>query len=155
MIITALNLPDSKGVDSVRHLKKLTDCPLLVYSQKDETLLGPSCFKLGAKAYIMKNAAPQQLEEAIITVLENKNWCSPQLATLLKQDSRKTGIESLSLRELEIFELLGFGKKVKEIAQLLKLSPKTIESHRDRIKSKLNIAHSTDLVIKSREWLFE
>ncbi len=156
LIIADLNLPDSEGIDSVKTLTSITDIPVLVYSLKPETLVGPACFKHGAKAYVMKEASATNLETAIATLLDGGTWCSPELAAALVsgvQDQGSSGVEKLSERELEVFEDLGRGQSIKEIAFRLELSPKTIESHRDRIKTKLNINNSNDLIIKARDWL--
>jgi len=156
MIIADLNLPDSQGINSLKVLSKLTASPILVYSLKPEELVGPSCYKNGAKAYVMKDASSENLEAAILTVLDGGTWCSPTLAARLMNGTPEHGtscIENLSNRELQVFESIGSGNSIKEIAFDLNLSPKTIESHRDRIKTKLNLANSTELTLKAREWL--
>jgi len=156
MIIADLNLPDSKGINSLKVLSSITTAPILIYSLKPEELVGPSCYKHGAKAYVMKDASSKNLEAAILTVLDGGTWCSPTLAAKLMTGSSEHGtscIENLSKRELEIFESIGDGRSIKEIAFELNLSPKTIESHRDRIKAKLTLANSTELTLKAREWL--
>lgn len=155
MIIADLNLPDSTGINSLKVLRKLTKSPIVIYSLKPEELVGPSCYKNGAKAYVMKDASPENLEAAILTVLDGGTWCSPTLAARLMNGTPENGtscIENLSNRELEIFENIGNGRSIKEIAFDLNLSPKTIESHRDRIKAKLNLSNSTELTLKAREW---
>lgn len=156
LIISDLNLPDAKGIDSVKTIVKATSAPVLVYSLKQEELSAPSCYKNGAKAYVMKDASPKNLEDAILALLDGKTWCTPTLATKIMQGGQMngtSGIENLSKRELEIFESIGDGITIKEIAYTLNLSPKTVESHRDRIKTKLSLSNSNELTLIAREWL--
>lgn len=156
LIIADLNLPDAQGIDSLKSLIKLTSAPILVYSLKAEELVGPACYKNGAKAYVMKDASTDHLESAIVSLLDGGTWCSPTLAARLMAGNAAqgtSGVELLSNREMEIFENLGRGQTVKEIAFDLNLSPKTIESHRDRIKTKLSLPNSNALIIKAKDWL--
>ena len=156
LIICDLCLPDADGIDAVKSLNKITSAPILVYSLKQEKLVAASCFKAGASAYVMKEGATDNLEKAIDSVVKGKPWCTPELASYLAQSiqlNSKKGVEHLSNRELIVFENLGRGHSIKEIAYKLELSPKTIESHRDRIKQKLNSPSTHELIVLACEWL--
>lgn len=151
LIILDLNIPPYDGIDSLKYVLGITDIPILVYSLHDELVSGPSCLRAGAQAFVMKDADSSQLELAVRAVLDGGAWCSAELAVCIAQG--KGNVVNLSSRELCVYENMGRGKSVKEIAYELGVSPKTVESHRERIRAKLHVGSSVDLVVHATKWL--
>ena len=159
LIVSDLNLPDAEGVEVIEAISKATKSPILVYSLKEELLMGPYCFKLGAKGYVMKEASTTSLRDAIDAVLSGDVWCSKRLGNHLALGMANfgkknvAGVESLTKREKEVFEALGRGYSIKEIAEMLEIRVKTVESHRDNIREKLDIDSTHELIVLACEWL--
>ena len=111
--------------------------------------------------YVNKQEPAQQLLDAIREVLAGRIHLSPAMAGRLLysvvagQPLEHDPIHNLSNRELQVFELIGQGQSTKEIAGRLNLSPKTVESHREKIKSKLNVDKSAELTRRAVQWVLE
>jgi DNA-binding NarL/FixJ family response regulator len=146
-----------KGSDGIELLKELRaggdDTHVLVLSMHDETLYADRSLRAGARGYIMKHEAPQVLLTAIRLVLKGEIYVSEKLrGTLLqriigrKMPVQSSPMERLTDRELEVFRLIGSGRTVRDIAEKLCLSPKTVEAHREHIKDKLNLDSSVELL---------
>ena len=154
LVLVDVSLKDSDGIELLKELKSQSpDLPALVVSMHDESLYAERALRAGAGGYVMKQEAPQTLLAAIRTVLSGQVYVSSKMgATLLKRmvagKKRDGGLpmDRLTDRELEVFRLIGAGKSVKEIAENLFLSVKTIEAHREHIKEKLNIKSSAELL---------
>ncbi len=144
----------------------LDDAPqmaILALSMHDETLYAKRALQAGARGYIMKHEGTDLLLAAIRTVVAGQIYVSPQMnARLLRSlsgtprpraDASPRPIAELSNRELEIYRLVGQGVSTKEIAGLLFLSVKTVESHRTRIRQKLGLESSAALVAHAAEWV--
>jgi DNA-binding NarL/FixJ family response regulator len=154
LVLVDVSLKDSDGIELLKELKSQSpDLPALVVSMHDESLYAERALRAGAGGYVMKQEAPQTLLVAIRTVLSGQVYVSGKMgATLLKRmvagKKRDGGLpmDRLTDRELEVFRLIGAGKSVKEIAENLFLSVKTVEAHREHIKEKLNIKSSAELL---------
>ena len=145
LLLTDLCLGDSDGLDLIKGLKaQFPQLPILVLSQQDETLFAERTLRAGARGYIMKERATQDVLEGIRTILGGDLYVSRKVAALAMRKlveggaEAKTGddseVSALSDRELQVFRLLGAGKGTKEIAAALKSSHKTIETYRENIK---------------------
>lgn len=150
-----------RGEDGFELLGKLQtqfpEVPLLVTSDNDELMFGERVLRAGAKGYLMKNATSNELLLAIRTVLSGNLYVSRKLAADLLKSLRQgaTGISSiarLSAREQEVFRLLGSGLGTAQIARKLKVSVKTVETHRDHIKRKLGLKNAASLVHAATTW---
>jgi DNA-binding NarL/FixJ family response regulator len=128
----------------------------------DESLYAERALRAGAMGYVNKQEMSEKIIEAIHHVMEGKIYLSPRMTERLLQ--RAVGsppqlvqapIETLSDRELEIFKMIGKGKTTRQIAGELHLSIKTIETHRENIKSKLNILNSAALSREAVQWVME
>lgn len=154
LVVCDLSLTDSKGLETLRSvLKAQSSRHVLVVSMHDELLYGEQAIALGARGYLMKETAHAFILQAIRHVLDGRLWISQPLnARILRRlVSRRAGSasgapESLSLRELEVLDLLRAGKSTKEIAFQLGLSPRTIDIHRANIKRKLGLRSGTELL---------
>jgi DNA-binding NarL/FixJ family response regulator len=122
-----------------------------------ETLFAERALNAGALGYVNKADSTEKLLEAIHKVLNGKMALSPKIAERLIRrsmgtDPARTGVEGLSDREMEIFQMIGQGRSVREIADKLCLSPKTIETHREHIKLKLGLQSSAELIRYAAIW---
>lgn len=148
-----LRLASGDGLELIKQFKSaFPDIRSLVSSMQEERLYAERALRAGALGYISKQEPVQQLIVAIRRVLEGKVYLSPAMTEVMLSRAaagvnvEQPSIELLSDREIEVFELLGRGKSVKDIALQLHLSPKTIEYHRQRIKEKLRITSSNTLL---------
>lgn len=164
LLLTDLCLGDSDGLDLIKGLKaQFPNLPILVLSQQDETLFAERTLRAGARGYIMKERATQDVLEGIRTILGGDLYVSRKVAALAMRKLVEGGadaagaagseVSGLSDRELQVFRLLGAGKGTKEIADALKLSHKTIETYRENIKAKLDLPNATALISRATEWL--
>ncbi len=154
MAIIDLALKEGDGIELIKQLK--TDTPttkILVYSMHEETLYAERVLRAGAKGFVNKQEPPSTLLEAVHAVLKGKLHLSrvvmERMALEATQGTKQIGHapeELLSDRELEIFRLIGGGMATADIAARLHRSVKTIETHRERIKRKLQIAKNTELI---------
>jgi DNA-binding NarL/FixJ family response regulator len=154
LVLVDVSLKDSDGIELLKELKaQWPDLPALVVSMHDEALYAERALRAGASGYVMKHEAPQTLLTAIRTVLAGQVYVSSKMsATLLQRmvvgKKRDGGLpmDRLTDRELEVFRMIGAGTSVKEIAEKLFLSGKTVEAHREHIKEKLNMKNSAELL---------
>jgi len=164
VVILDINLRDGNGLEWIKNSKVMERLPtVLVMSVNDESIYAERCIRAGAKGYVMKDAPVENILEAIQTVASGKIWASAEIRERLLNNyshdaERRRAIETrsvsaLSDRELEIFQLLGSGKSIKEAAEILKISPKTAETHRSHIADKLGLAGSHDLVRMATVWV--
>lgn len=160
VVIVDLSLRDSDGLELIKDIRsKYRDLPVLVLSMHDESIYAERLLSAGANGYIMKQAAADQLLTALRRVLSGGIYVSEHVgASMIERFAvggfKQTGdpMDRLSNRELQVLNLIGRGKRTREIAQALNLSIKTIESHRQRIKKKLNLVSAPQLVQFAVNW---
>ena len=161
MVIIDISLDGDNGLDLVREISaNAQPIPTLVLSMHDESVWAERAIRAGARGYIMKKAVSESVIEAIRTILQGHIHLSDAAAThLLGRFQKGPGAaicppeDALTDRELEVFRLLGAGLSTRDIARRLGLSIKTIGTYRDRIKEKLCVATSADLVRRAVLWL--
>jgi DNA-binding NarL/FixJ family response regulator len=159
--ITDLSLKGTDGLDLVKQVRQThPNLKVLVLSMHDESLYAQRALRAGAQGYVMKAEATERLLVAVRQVLSGRIYLSESessraIATLSGTSNGipKTLEEQLSDRELEVFRWIGRGSSVREIADRLQLSVKTIETHCSRIKLKLQIANSRELTRRAIHWL--
>jgi DNA-binding NarL/FixJ family response regulator len=160
--IVDLLLGDADGLDLVRTLKvERPDMPTLVLSMYKESLYAERALRAGARGYVTKLAPTETVLVALRRVLSGAIYVSEAMATVLM--SKLVGgtaheppagdVSRLSDREFEIFRLIGRGVGPGEIAARLGLSVKTVESHREHIKEKLNLPNGRELLRKAMEYV--
>ena len=161
--IIDLSLPDGSGLDLIKRLLiKHPHLPILVSSMHDEDLFADRALSAGAKGYINKQEAGEELITAARKVLGGNIYLSHRMSERYKSQPA-TDIynlngslrKHLSNRELEVFELIGHGITTRVIAETLHLSIKTIESHRSNIKSKLGLHSAGELTRSAVRWTLE
>ena len=162
LMIVDLGLPDQSGLELIKRIEgsKLRT-KILVSSIQDESLFAERCLRAGAMGYVNKAEPPETVLEAIFRVLDGEVYLSNEMTRRLlrgmagKSDEDTSTIERLTDRELEVFDLIGRGLTAREIAERLKLSIKTIETHRDKIKLKLEITSTAVLTRHAVQWVLE
>jgi len=159
IITLDLSLKDSNGLELIKDLLvHKSDVPILVISMYDENIYAERVLKAGAKGYIMKEKVTKELLKALYKVLDNKVYISEDVQNNILNSSmkninlKKSIIDILSDRELEVFDFTGDGLTTSEIAKKTNLGIKTIETYKTKIKEKLKIKNSTLLVKYAVEW---
>jgi DNA-binding NarL/FixJ family response regulator len=160
VVIADLTLNQGDGIELVRDVRtNHPQLPILVLSVHDEAIYAERLLSVGANGYLMKQASSEQILYSLRRVIDGGICVSETVATNLLRGSAtaKHGsadpIARLSGREHQILHLLGTGLSTREIAGLLKLTVKTLESHRQRIKGKLNLRSGTQLVQFAVKWV--
>lgn len=146
-----ITLPGKGGLDLLKDLKaEWPGLPVLVLSGHAEDQFAVRVLKAGGGGYLTKESAPEELAKAIRKILAGGRYVSAALAEKLalgvKTDPTRTPHETLSDREYEVMSRIASGKTVKEIADELSLSSKTISTYRSRILEKLSVKNSAEIV---------
>ena len=157
-VILDLSLPDRSGLDLLREVvSRHPRIPVLVVSMHDEQLYAERVLEMGARGYVMKEAGGARLLDAIRVVLKGGTvppaQTHPAAEPVPPQDRQGTPLEALTQREYEVFRLLGQGRNTRTIAELLKLSPKTVDVHRANIKEKLGLRDVPSLIRQAVRWI--
>ena len=161
LVIVDLSLKESNGIELVKEInnnhKKMSS---LVLSMHDESLHAERCIMAGAKGYIMKQEASESVVDAIRQIISGDIYVSPRIMSTILNKFRKqpdlvheSPLKKLTDRELEIFQLIGKGLLSKGIAGQLNISVKTVGTYRERIKEKLALKHSGELVRYAVIWV--
>jgi len=161
LAIVDMTLKDIGGLELVKQVRAIDDeLPILVLSMHDEALYAERVLRAGARGYIMKQEGTDKLVSAIRTVLRGDIYVSEKMASRMlgklvggSGDAGSSPLQRLSDRELEVFELLGHGQSTREVAERLCVSIKTIESHREHIKEKLQLKNANELVQHATQWV--
>lgn len=160
--IVDISLRGTSGLELIKDIKSRgITVPVLVLSMHDENLYAERALRAGARGYITKNEASSVVIEAIRTVLTGGVYVSSQLAAkIIKRvaiggaaQAGQSGMDLLADRELEVFELIGSGRTVREIAELLNLGESTVDTYRARIKEKLGLRTAAEVVLRAGQWV--
>jgi two-component system, NarL family, invasion response regulator UvrY len=151
VILLDISMPGRNGLDILRELKsKKPKIPVLILSIYPEDQYAVRVLKLGAAGYLTKESVPEELINAIRKVAQGRKYISPslaeKLATDLELNSDKPPHENLSDREYQVLCLLASGKRLKDIADTLSLSIKTISTYRTRILEKMKMDNNAELI---------
>jgi DNA-binding NarL/FixJ family response regulator len=164
LVIADISLSGKTGIDLIKNIKaEFEDLPVLVVSMHEESLYAERALRAGAMGYVMKQEPAKAVKVAIRKVLGGDIHLSDKMsATMLakfmlgnRTNQPVSPIETLSDRELEVFRMLGEGKATRQIAEELNLTITTINSFRNRIKEKLNLKNSTELILHAVQWVRE
>jgi DNA-binding NarL/FixJ family response regulator len=154
VLVCDISLKQVDGIELVRNLRAhYPRLPILVLSALDERIYSARMLALGVSGYIMKQASTEQVLISLRRVLDGNIYVSEAVSNSLLSGFAGGAahlsadpIERLSNRELQVLQLIGKGASTREAAQLLHLSIKTIESHRQRIKRKLHLTTGVQLL---------
>jgi DNA-binding NarL/FixJ family response regulator len=151
LVILDVTMPGRSGVDILADLKRARpNLPILVLSMHPENQYGKRVLRAGASGYLNKDSAPTELIKAIKKVVAGGRYVSPALAEVLARDlglqADQPLHEKLSARELEVLRLMGSGKTISQIAEMLNLSVTTVSTYRARILEKMNMTTTAELM---------
>jgi DNA-binding NarL/FixJ family response regulator len=160
LAIVDITLGGDNGLDLVKEISaRKQSLSVLVLSMHDEQVWAERAIRAGAKGYIMKKEASENVISALRNIREGKIHVSATimdrlLDRLQLQPDRPTAptVERLTDRELEVFRLIGAGLSTREIAEQMKLGVKTIGTYRDRVKQKLEIKTAAELIRRAVLW---
>jgi DNA-binding NarL/FixJ family response regulator len=154
--IVDISLKDTYGIELIKDLKtRHPELPVLVLSMHEESMYGERALRAGARGYLNKQEATRKVIPALRQVLSGGIFVSEAMASgiLNKVAAGRASVtqggqptDVLTDRELEIFQLLGQGKSTRDIANVLHISIKTVEAHREHIKQKMNFKTSNELL---------
>lgn len=163
LIIVDIQLADSSGLDLIKDVdSRYPEISMLVVSAFDESLYAERALRAGAEGYINKRELQDNIIVAIRTVLSGQRYLSAKMMQQMlgqaiggKAQSEGDPVQRLSDRELEVFQLIGQGKATSVIAKQLHLSPHTIDTHREKIRHKLGLKNSAELMQRAVQWVLE
>ncbi len=160
LVVVDLALKAGSGLELIKQLRgQHTKLKMLVFSMRDEGIYAERALRAGANGYITKEEGTEKALEAIRIILQGKNYVSPAISAKMVERIAgggapgQTALELLSDRELEVLEMIGEGMGSREIAEQLSVSMKTVESHREHIKTKLGLAGASELVRYAINWM--
>jgi DNA-binding NarL/FixJ family response regulator len=150
----------ANGIELTKSIKaEHPDMPVLVLSMHDEMLYADRALRAGARGYLMKREALDSVIAAVRTVLNGEIYVSAAMQQRMIADHVGAGgharppVERLTDRELEVLQLIGEGNEVREIADKLHLSAKTVEAHRAHIKEKMNFGTAREVARFATTWV--
>ena len=161
LVLADISLPGKNGLELIKDFQAIQPgLPILVISMHHESLYAERVLRAGGRGYVMKQEGGKKLMEAIRQVLSGQIYVSEKMSSEILEifSGRRAGgegspVEKLSDREFEVFQLIGQGKSMREIADKLHLSVKTVEVHRANIKEKLKLKSASELVRYATRWV--
>ncbi len=159
IVDVSLNGPD--GIDLLKTIRtRDSHLPVLILSMHDESLYAERALRAGANGYIMKQEATERVLIAIRQILTGEVYVSDRMAQKMVRQfvkgsavPKRSIVDELTDRELEVFRLIGQGHGTRQIAEELHLSVKTVESYYAHIKEKLSLKNGRELVQHAVQWL--
>ncbi|MBT3189834.1 MAG: response regulator transcription factor [Anaerolineae bacterium] len=160
LVLLDVNMPIMDGVETVKALRSRIDCHILMLTiSKDESdLIG--AIRAGADGYLLKNAEPEELQNAISLVMDNKSIISPEVTRQVFQAVSKPlgntsrDIPELTPRELDVLRCLSMGKTTSQTSKQLYISENTVKTHVRKILDKLKASNRTEAVSKAVQYGF-
>ena len=153
IVIMDVAMQDMNGIEATRQIKtENPDIKVIALSMHSERQIVVGIFRAGASGYLLKDSSSLELVEAIRTVHLGRKYLSQKISDIvlqeisdIKKETGQIGVDVLTNRESEILQLISEGNSTKKIAEVLFISPKTVESHRANIMDKLNIHNIPEL----------
>jgi len=149
VVVMDISMPGIGGIGAIeRIIVRHSDAKILVLSVHEDSVFTTRALQAGAKGFMPKRSAPEEMLKAVGQVAQGKMCIDPAIAQTIavqKLTGSENVIDALSQREFEVFQLLAEGKTVNEIADILNLSPKTVGTHHTTIKQKLDVSNSAEL----------
>jgi DNA-binding NarL/FixJ family response regulator len=160
LAVIDLSLKEGSGTELVKQIRHLdADVKMLVASVYNESLYAERVIRAGAMGFVRKDEGTAAILKAIREVLNGRIYLSGPMTDHLLQrlaagkDPESSPLSNLTDRELEVFQMIGQGMATREIAEKLCLSIKTVETHRENIKEKLELKTSTELSYHAIQWM--
>ena len=160
LAILDVSLKATNGIELTKnHKAHSPNLPILIVSMYDEALFAERALRAGAMGYVMKQEAGEKVVQALQHLLRGEIFLSSRMKEKMlhrfvnhKREGMVFSIDTLSDREMEVFQLIGNGYSTRQIAQKLGLSSKTIDSYREHLKQKLSLESGSDLVRHAIQW---
>jgi len=165
LVLLDMSLPGKSGLELLKDLRaSRPSIPVLIVSMHDETLYAERVIRAGGRGYIMKQEGPEKMLHAIRKVLAGGIAVSERISAIILDAlaaplpsqthpaNRMGSVSTLTDREFEVYRLIGQGKEPQEVARILHLSIKTVDTHRAHIKRKLGLKNYTELVHHATRW---
>jgi DNA-binding NarL/FixJ family response regulator len=150
VIVSDLSMPGLSGLDALRRLKaEGVRTRVIFLTMYDDPALAAEAMRAGASGYLLKQAAGEELLAAIRDVLAGRVYVSPQLAgdvIASIASPRPASDDKLTLRQREVLRLVAQGKSMKEVAAVLHLSPRTVETHKYEMMHSLGVHTTAELI---------
>jgi DNA-binding NarL/FixJ family response regulator len=151
VIVLDIGMPLLNGLDAAERLKlSLPNAKLVFLTMKDDPNLAAAVLNLGAVAYVLKHAAASELLQAISEVLQGKSYVTPKLRPenwAVRASRARQFSKELTPRQQEVLQLLAEGRPMKEIADILKVSEKTVMFHKYHVMESFNLKNNAELVL--------
>jgi two-component system, NarL family, response regulator NreC len=146
ILVLDLNMPEEPGLKAIPQVQEVSPgTRIVVLTMQDDPAFAREALQAGVLGYVLKEAADDELVNAIRMAAEGRTYLQPELGARLASEPAATG-ELLSQRELEILRLIALGHTNSEIADKLFLSVRTVESHRAHLQQKLRLTKRSELV---------
>ena len=153
VIVADISMPLLNGIEAVRQVKEINpDIKVVFLTMHPDVTYAARAFEVGASGYVLKHSAPSELVTAIHEAIKGRTYVTPMIAGELMQSYKEGSrpqqedISKLTPRQKEVLQLLAEGHSAKEIADILCISPRTVESHKYKIMEQLNVKTSAELV---------
>jgi two-component system invasion response regulator UvrY len=149
LVILDLNLPGLAGLELLRRIiRQAPGVPVLVFSQHTEAIYATRALETGARGFVSKNANPEELLDAVETILSGGTAIEKDVAAemALHDLAEDAYLKPLTERDLEILRLLSAGDSLSEIADKLGIAYKTVANTLSRIKEKLGVGQTSELI---------
>jgi DNA-binding NarL/FixJ family response regulator len=151
LVLLDISLPDIHGLEVLKEIKKRKpSLPVLIISMYPEEDYAVRAIKAGARGYVTKRTASDELVEAVRKILSGKRYVSPDFAQKMlldfESDAEKPVHEGLSTRELQVIARIGKGKATRQIAEELNVSANTVRTYRTRILEKTGLKGTSELI---------
>ena len=150
VVVMDISMPGMGGLESARRIiKRYASAKIVIFSMQESASFASQALKSGVKGYVTKTGAPEDLTRAVLEVANGKTFLSAEIAQKIALEAlsgHDEPIHQLSGREFEVFRLLAEGKKVEEVAEMLKISQKTVANYYTMIKQKLGVSSPIDMV---------
>jgi DNA-binding NarL/FixJ family response regulator len=151
IVVLDISMPLLNGLEAARQIKhNLRTVKLIFVTMNEDTDLAAEAFRAGASAYVLKQSATSELLTAIREVMEGRSYVTPLITeglvgSLMRHDAASPSRE-LTARQREVLQLLAEGRSMKEVADLLNLTPRTVAFHKYRIMEQLKVKSTAELV---------
>lgn len=162
LLLVDITLPDRNGIELIKDVHALhPKLPILVLTMHDEALYVKRALRAGARGYLSKDSSHADYEKALHRVAAGLLSVSEAMTEELMMNyalgaprgRERSGVEALSDRELEVFMLLGEGKSTAQLAEALRISPKTVDVHKMNMRAKLGLEDGAAVVRMAIQWI--
>jgi DNA-binding NarL/FixJ family response regulator len=152
IVVVDIGMPLLNGLEAARQLKRLMpDLKVIFLTMNEDRDVAAEAFRAGASGYLLKNSAASELTQAIDEVLHGRSYVTPLAAqglvdSLIQEPAAQHKASKLSGRQREVLQLLAEGRTMKEIAHILKITPRTVAFHKYSMMESLGIKNNAELI---------